>query len=247
MSTGNWSLYTTQFSSLPQYAYYNPLIPSSVLESELNLLELIEQDGPFDGVLGYSAGAAFAAQVMIRHALIDPTGTPLFRFAVFINGGTPLKVFKLADENVTETNIVADELNREIKSIYLRPSNLRVRKADDSNENHRETAEAAIASRKREIDAVKMGQLADGRIFLHDGQLGVARYEGNTEGRLIDVPTLHVRCPGEEDPNLGLNILGVCLEDLTREYFHQFGHDFPRGQEEMRKISEAIREISELA
>jgi hypothetical protein len=125
MSTGNWSLYTTQFSNLPQYAYYNPLIPSSALESELNLLELIEQDGPFDDALGYSAGAAFAAQVMIRHALMDPTGTPLFRFAVFINGGTPLKVFKRADENVTETNIVADGLNREIKSIYLRPSNLR--------------------------------------------------------------------------------------------------------------------------
>ncbi|KAH8898478.1 hypothetical protein GQ53DRAFT_678715 [Thozetella sp. PMI_491] len=238
---GNWSIYTAQFSNLPQYAYYNPLVPTSVRDSELRLLELIEQEGGFDGVLGYSGGAAFAAQAMIRHSQKD-TGEPLFRFAIFINGGTPLKAFPM-EEAATAGDIVGSEvLYKELEATYLRPSNMRVRKGDN-----REVAEAAIVSRKKEIEAIQTGQLLDGRPFLTDGGLGLTRYEGELDGVLIDVPTLHIRCPNELDPNLGLNLFNLCDGSLAREHYHRFGHDFPRGQEEMRKIAQAIAELAESA
>ncbi|KAI5460918.1 serine hydrolase FSH [Mariannaea sp. PMI_226] len=239
---GNWSVYTTQFSNLPQYAYYNPLVPSSVQDAELHLLDLIQAEGGYDGVLGYSGGAAFAAQVMARHSR-QGHSEPLFRFAIFINGGTPLKVFSLSEEETVEVSVdTAAALDKELRDTYLRPSNLRVRKGDN-----RADAEAAIASRKKEMDAVTMGQLADGRPFLADGEVGVTRYFGQIDGALIDVPTLHIRCPSEEDPNLGLNLLNFCEPVLTKEHYHQFGHDFPRGLDEMRKMAEAIRELAESA
>ncbi|KAH8906679.1 hypothetical protein BR93DRAFT_927518 [Coniochaeta sp. PMI_546] len=235
---GNWSVYTTQFSNLPQYMYYNPLVPASIRDAELRLLELIQEEGGFDGVLGYSGGAAFAAQAMIRHNLSE-AGEPLFRFAIFINGGTPLKVFGLGEEEIVEGAEASTELEKELQNTFLRPSNLRVRKGDN-----REEAEAAIASRKKEIAAASTGRLVDGRSFLTDGEFGVTRYEGRLDGALIDVPTLHVRCPQEENPDLGRNLLELCDPDLVREHYHPFGHDFPRGQDEMRKIAQAIADLA---
>ncbi|KAI5459612.1 serine hydrolase FSH [Mariannaea sp. PMI_226] len=239
---GNWSVYTSQFSNLPQYTYYNPLVPLSVLDAEAQLLDLIEQEGGFDGVLGYSGGAGFAAQAMIRHSQEDPTAEPLFRFAIFINGATPLKTFALRDEKIVEVAKGSTPFDKELEAVYLRPSNLRVRKGDG-----RDAAEAAIASRKREINAVRTGQLMDGRYFLTDGEVGLTRYEGELDGPLIDVPTLHVRCPDEEDPNQGLNLLGLCKPGLVVEHHHQFGHDFPRGQSEMRKIAQLVTDMAEFA
>ncbi|KAH0489786.1 hypothetical protein TgHK011_001284 [Trichoderma gracile] len=239
---GNWSIYTTQFSNLPQYAYYNPLVPSSVVEAEEHLLELIEEEGGFDGVLGYSGGAAFAAQAIIRHSQREPN-EPLFRFAIFINGGTPIKAFSLRDEKIREEGPDTTALNRELQATYLRPSNMRVRKGDS-----REAAERAIASRKKEIMAVRTGTLADGRHFLtEDGDLALTRYDGAKDGALIDIPTLHVRCLEETDADLGFNLLSLCNPDLVREHHHPFGHDFPRGQAEMRKIAEKITELAESA
>ncbi|OIW27859.1 hypothetical protein CONLIGDRAFT_716264 [Coniochaeta ligniaria NRRL 30616] len=235
---GNWSAYTTQFSHLPQYTYYNPLVPTSIRDAELRLLELIEEEGGFDGVLGYSGGAAFAAQTIIRHSLTD-AAEPLFRFAIFINGGTPLKVFDLDKEEIAEGAEASPELERELQSTFLRPSNLRARKGDNRAE-----AEAAIASRKKEIAAATTGRLADGRSFLTDGEFGVTRYEGRLDGALIEVPTLHVRCLAEDNPDLGLNLLELCDPAVVREHYHPFGHDFPGGQDEMRKIAQAIADLA---
>lgn len=234
-------MFTTQFSNLPQYAYYNPLVPSSVVDAEEHLLDLIEQEGGFDGVLGYSGGAAFAAQAIIRHSQRD-TSEPLFRFAIFINGGTPIKAFSLSEEKILVDVVDTTALDKELEATYLRPSNMRVRKGDS-----REEAERAIESRKKEIKAVQTGKLADGRYFLRSGELGLTRYGGAEDGPLIDIPSLHIRCPTEDDADLGLNLLNLCNPELVREHHHPFGHDFPRGQDEMRKISEKIMELAELA
>jgi hypothetical protein len=45
-------------------AITNLLSAQSILEEGQSILDLIEREGPFDGVLGYSAGAALAAQIM---------------------------------------------------------------------------------------------------------------------------------------------------------------------------------------
>jgi hypothetical protein len=67
------------------------------------------------------------------------------------------------------------------------------------------------------------------------------------DGPLIDIPTLHVRSMNEDDANLGLNLLNLCNPDMVQEHHHPFGHDFPRGQEEIRKIAQMIVELVESA
>lgn len=44
---GNFSLYTSQFSHLPLYTYYNPFEPASILRTHADLEQIIESEGPF--------------------------------------------------------------------------------------------------------------------------------------------------------------------------------------------------------
>ena len=57
---GNWSLFTKEVSGEPLYAYYNPVALDTVVRAEEDLLSLIEDEGPFDGCLGFCGGAKFA-------------------------------------------------------------------------------------------------------------------------------------------------------------------------------------------
>ncbi|RHZ49542.1 uncharacterized protein CDV56_105011 [Aspergillus thermomutatus] len=50
-------------------------------------LDIIEKQGPFDGVMGFSQGAALACALLANHAKTSPK--PLFKVAVFICGATP--------------------------------------------------------------------------------------------------------------------------------------------------------------
>lgn len=62
-------------------AYYDDTSPRSVLEAIDDLSEWVAENGPFDGVMGFSQGASLAAMVLARARFANP---PPFMFAVFI-------------------------------------------------------------------------------------------------------------------------------------------------------------------
>ena len=62
---------------------------STVLEAFEHTKGIIATQGPFDGVLGFSQGAALAASLIIHHSKTRPAEPPLFRVAVFICGAGP--------------------------------------------------------------------------------------------------------------------------------------------------------------
>jgi predicted esterase len=47
------------------------------------LLDIIDEEGPFDGVVGFSQGAAAAATALLHSQSLDSTAPPLFKFAIF--------------------------------------------------------------------------------------------------------------------------------------------------------------------
>ncbi|KAH9429155.1 hypothetical protein MCOR02_010563 [Pyricularia oryzae] len=51
---GNWSLHTVDFSKSNLYGFYNMLDIEDILATENELRQVIEEHGPFDGLLGYS-------------------------------------------------------------------------------------------------------------------------------------------------------------------------------------------------
>ena len=46
---------------------------------------IIERQGPFDGVIGFSQGSVMALATMLRYAKLNPDDDPLFRFAIFFS------------------------------------------------------------------------------------------------------------------------------------------------------------------
>ena len=71
------------------YQYYDSHSAESLLLALSQLEIYIQEEGPFDGVLGFSQGAALAATYLARLRR-DKTSRPLpFRCAVFFCGGIP--------------------------------------------------------------------------------------------------------------------------------------------------------------
>jgi hypothetical protein len=242
---GNWSLYTTSFSKLPLYTYYNPLDPLSILQTETELLQIIEEDGPFDGVLSYSGGASLAAQLIIKDAQTHPFKLPHerpFRFAVFINGASPLHVFKCSDVELDEgpnQEVDVSSMVEEASSMFLRPSATRAKRLPTEED------QPDVNLMLKLLTELKGKRLADGTPFLTDGVHGLTRYNASGSGTLIDIPTLHVRSPIEEDRHHGLHLMEMCDPSTRKEFHHVYGHDFPRGRVELKKIAELVRETAE--
>lgn len=239
---GNWSLHTADFSKSPLYTYYNALDPSSIVQTHTELREIIASEGPFDGVLGYSGGAALAAELIIGH---DPLAwDPIFRFAVFINGASPLRVFKVDEVEVAAETFDPTIALDQARSMFLRPSALR------HKEGVSEEDQADHAKLLGLLEVLEGKMLADGTPFLSDGRFGLARWHlGSDRSSLIDIPTLHIRSTAEdkEDPHHGLHLRGLCLESEQQEIHHEFGHDFPRGKQLMGQIANSIRSLAEAA
>ena len=83
----------------PYKAWYAPELGASSHKNAKQLIEeIIETDGPFDGVIGFSQGAAVVATMMLERLEKDPFSPDLFRVAIFICGGCPLRV-SLPDED----------------------------------------------------------------------------------------------------------------------------------------------------
>ncbi|KAL9122565.1 MAG: hypothetical protein Q9187_000879 [Circinaria calcarea] len=228
------------------YGYYNPISPASIRQAEEELFEIIENEGPFDGVLGYSGGAGLAAQLIVRDLIENPKkllSERPFRFAVFINGTTPFRIFRVKDEDILPGAGPAHDMIAEANRVLMRSS--AVRKKEEVSDEDRMSHDAMLAL----IDGFETRTLRNGTTFISNGEYGIYRHspdESNGEP-LIRIPTLHIRDPGEDedDVNHGLNLLKLCDPTLVREFQHTYGHDFPRGRKEMKQISQLVRDIAQ--
>lgn len=216
-------------------------------------------------MLGYSGGAALAAQLIIKDCQDNPLALPherLFRFAVFINGASPLRVFHMSEvdtlngarrgtvnssdgdssddgDDIQRNDAVAAAMMEEAAELFLRPSAMR-KKAGVADEDQPDAGLMAEA-----LAALKGVVLSDGTPAFTDGTHGLSRYNALEEGEmLIDIPTLHIRCLKETRHN-GLHLYEMCEPSQAVEFHHSHGHDFPRGRTEMKRIAEMIREIAE--
>ena len=81
----------------PPHRCFHSVFPdeNEVRESHRFLYDIIDDEGPFEGVLGFSQGAGVAASLLFEQAMQpDPErAEPLFKFAVFIGGTQPWDIY----------------------------------------------------------------------------------------------------------------------------------------------------------
>lgn len=79
-----WSPYYTWCSLSPD----STLVDFKSATEALDFVQtVIEEDGPFDGIMGFSQGATVALALLLRHAAENPLDPPyaLCKFAIFFN------------------------------------------------------------------------------------------------------------------------------------------------------------------
>ncbi|KAI4130749.1 MAG: hypothetical protein LQ338_001585 [Usnochroma carphineum] len=64
---------------------------SDIRKAEESIMEFVEEEGPFEGVMGYSHGAEVAASLLVQEEWRER-----FKFAIFIGGTPPWDTQELA-------------------------------------------------------------------------------------------------------------------------------------------------------
>ena len=82
----------------PYYCYYNLPTHDLVQQAQSYIEEVIEDEGPFDGVIGFSQGAALAASIMLEHSKTRPL-EDTFKLSIFAGASLPFDI----DSNTSVT------------------------------------------------------------------------------------------------------------------------------------------------
>ncbi|MCJ1298808.1 hypothetical protein MMC08_001598 [Hypocenomyce scalaris] len=86
----------------PYLCWYSDDSLKSIAEQHEVVSEIIEDEGPFDVVMGFSQGAALAASIILHHQIEQPLSPPLFRAAVFISSFRPFSRDPSLGVDITE-------------------------------------------------------------------------------------------------------------------------------------------------
>ena len=91
------------------YAYFDPTNPATISKALSDLKDYMEVDGPFDGIIGYSQGAALAASLLLQDQHDQASQLqPRFKCAIFFSGGLPFRPAALRCSKVEYLDPVVD-------------------------------------------------------------------------------------------------------------------------------------------
>lgn len=234
----------------PFYCWYNKVEPGPIRQAHELIHEIIEEEGPFDGVIGFSQGAALALSMLMDQELNKPGERPIFSFAVLfsclivLSPDTKLNLERLK-EAITNTGELEenDMSTRPSKEAPKHRFNLLL------TENQR-----ALAEEYRSI-------LDDARNCANEiGALESDEFNGNSAGseddtelshipRLVhplmvnarvSVPTVHLYDP--RDPYYAQHKFAIRLCDkfLTQDVQHSGGHGLPTDPKQVKTSAAAI-------
>lgn len=133
------------FPNTDYYAYYDPTSPQSILQALDDLNAYLAEEGPFDGVMGFSQGAALASMLISRFCNNAMTSSHTytassspFSFAIFICAGAPLcenslrsGTIKYVDPAKWKGSVMEEDLNARTFKLPIPVANIVGRKDPD--------------------------------------------------------------------------------------------------------------------
>ncbi|CAI7600649.1 unnamed protein product [Penicillium glandicola] len=224
----------------PFYSYTTGFSPLEMREALDRLEDFIQERGPFDGVFGFSLGAALAISYILDHQRKDALAP--FSFAVFFS---PIFV-TLPDESYCQGLLQrwVDDDHMQFRSEF--PDGEFMSPLKDSTE--RTLAEylkvvqlmqsmwVGIIPPKTTIDFLGGDGVAEIPRLVHPDLL---------RGR-IKIPTVHIT--GRKDsPCIGQQsriAQKLCLASIMRVHEHDGGHDVPYKKSDINNIVSSIREMA---
>jgi pimeloyl-ACP methyl ester carboxylesterase len=197
----------------PFLCYYDRHETASIHSALTVLGEIIEEDGPFDGIIGFSQGAALAASFILSHQLDSPQKALPFKVAIFIAGGLPLSPSPTKGKDITAEARLAEKTG----GLMLSPLQEKELEIVVEMTNNRTIVESP-----------------DDRIFSFDPDF--------FSGARISIPTVHIIGSNDPWAGYSKALVRLCRADLTKVQFHNGGHDVPRSESSLRLCADRIEE-----
>ncbi|KAL8726822.1 MAG: hypothetical protein Q9181_005913 [Wetmoreana brouardii] len=205
----------------PYYSFWNTLAVADVRKSNSWLRDLLERDGPYDGVMCFSQGCSLIASFCLYHQAETPNLPLPFKVAVFICGGVPLQVLEDVGINVSQE---AWDMNTKSSQALAEQA----------------SSDAILKSGlNRWINVNGTTTPSDMRPDLKN-VFGL-NFEDMPKHLRIKIPTVHIY--GNKDPRCPASLQLVQFSDptLRKTYDHGGGHDVPRKTD----VSESIARLIE--
>ncbi|CAG8395007.1 unnamed protein product [Penicillium salamii] len=206
----------------PYLSFYNTPYTKQVEDSHHFIDEMIEQEGPFDAIMGFSQGAAVAASYIQKAQTTASLERPPFRMAIFICGSLPFSTDRLAGVDVTKMYASGGDMLTSDIAYWKSFSGPNVPLVTPH------------------INCGLNGTLTDRHLDPDDT---VRRYHPAVDTRRIEIPTVHIY--GRHDPYRAqsIDLQGLCSpqQGLTLSYEHPGGHNIPSTEAVSREITNLIR------
>ena len=225
----------------PYIAFYEDPTPEQVAEAHDLVNEVIEEDGPFDGIMGFSQGAALAASLILQRQTDHPTEPAQFRFAIFMCGMLPCSPYAQFNDHLL------DGFRRTVTDVPMSAAEekdrLRLARKAYANDIEWTGAVAGAFHPKcsqatgEEFIAV-LESLRSSKNRLTESL--PASYHPAWDPIRIEIPTAHI--VGAKDPwnPLSLLLKQMCTEEKSKLYDHRGGHEIPRSETVAIAIKDCI-------
>ncbi|KAL8922363.1 MAG: hypothetical protein Q9208_005216 [Pyrenodesmia sp. 3 TL-2023] len=205
----------------PYYSFWNDLAVESVRKSHAWLRDLLERDGPYDGVMCFSQGCSLIGSFCLYHQAETPDQPLPFKVAIFICGGVPLQV--LEDVGIDVSQEAWDINNKSAKALAEQASTDAILK---SGLDRWVNAEGANSNETGLIDPTN--------VFGLD-------FTSMPKHAQITLPTVHIY--GNKDPRCTASLQLAQFSDpkLRKVYDHGGGHDVPRKTDVSDSIARLVQ------
>ncbi|KAI4182055.1 MAG: hypothetical protein L6R41_006235 [Letrouitia leprolyta] len=228
----------------PYLSYYTLPTTTQVQDAHDLVLDFIDEEGPFDAVIGFSQGAALASSLMLQRAK-DTSAEPLFQLAIFLCASLP---FDIDAPPVVVRKAPGGRL-RFLDTVKSPDSDSEMSSDSESEDLETEIPQSSAGAQSviQEFHAQGFnGRLEDGMHMLrrfHPGNYSNQRLGGRKLH--MGVPTVNI--VGKKDPyfqqGMWLAELGGVWGSVTVD--HGGGHEVCREAGAVRKMSRAVQDTVE--
>lgn len=210
------------FATGPFWCYYDNFAPASVKKAHELITEIIEDEGPFDGILGFSQGASLAVAYLMQHEIDHADEPSPFKFAMIFSS-----IISFTPDETYCLDLVNKLSEQEIDQLSAFPEANFAALPED--------AQTLFGTMAKALDA----GLEGGFLHQHPDKAVFQRRDASLMPRIlhpalikqrIHVPTVHV--VGGKDNPLMLEqsrlMYELCDPGTARWIEHSAGHDVPR-------------------
>jgi hypothetical protein len=236
----------------PFYCWYKRVEPGPIRLAHELLYEIIEEEGPFDGIIAFSQGSATALSMLMDHEINNAGARPLFGFAALFSCPIALSPDTKLNREVLRTATTRDDSEKAQEkkttdkaapkhrfSLMLPENQLALAKEycdilDDARDTAKDIGVKDLSDSESGSDDAEEDE--------SDDELGhIPRlYHPLMVTARVSVPTVHLYDPNEAYARQFKFVTRLCDKFLTQEVTHSGGHGIPSDPKEVKACAAAI-------